>query len=565
MPTRKNPVKFSKRLSDTLNNHNKISALLMSIDPNNMSKKDKIVLEAIDTAAKNYLSSDAELKHEWNDMFESLKNMIEWGADSDRGLIAALILAGAAIDRPDVTLREDLSQSLVEARQKYQAVIHAQPSPLLSTVIERLEMPRSKANFVVNIAKSYKVIKTKMDTGSKLDAAIKSLLQDNTKPLRVGYDFRNLDIDRLIQERDSRFGKKPVGESTILPNTSGSGQKDRQIVAPTSLELKAINFDCIKRQEDSTDEIFWVAHFYRMKNLVEVYNQIDEAIRNERLNKLELDLEWERNSWVSSVHTGTNENSNKVPLNHNIGLTDIHHGFCPWICNITCVEEDDSEYEAINEVIDTIDDIAETIGYGASTVAVLSGPTPAGAVAGAVASVADIVSFACDVVGAVVDIVNFFDENDTIGFTDQQGLYDYAGVPAQTTDPFPLQVGKLRGAKYLIRTEYNLAGQESFNRIWRYEQATVHGSWKHHDPFGFHGGSGDDVTTLQFSNPVHSLIAHGVQDNFEAGVRHAEWKAAPQLQNDQRTIKGVVHWGVSWENEIDYRAWASGLRFLTNV
>jgi hypothetical protein len=232
---------------------------------------------------------------------------------------------------------------------------------------------------------------------------------------------------------------------------------------------------------------------------------------------------------------------------------------------MTCVEEDDSEYEAINEVIDTIDEIAETIGYGASTVASLAGPTPAGAAAGAVAGVASIVSFACDVAGAVVDIVNFFDENDTIGFVDQQGLHDYAGVPAQTTDQFALEAGKVRGARYLIRTEYTLAGREQFNRMWRYQQDTVYGDWQHRDPFGFHGGSGDDITSLTFSDSVHSLFTHGVQCNYEAGVRHAEWKAAPQLQNDNRTVRGVVHWGVSWENEIDYRAWASGLRFLLRV
>jgi hypothetical protein len=161
--------------------------------------------------------------------------------------------------------------------------------------------------------------------------------------------------------------------------------------------------------------------------------------------------------------------------------------------------------------------------------------------------------------------VNFFDEDDTIGFVDQQGLHDYAGVPAQTTDPFSLTAGKIRGAKYLIRTQYALAGDERFNRMWRYEQDTVYGPWQHRDPAGCWGGSGDDITTLRFNRPVNSLINHGVQDNYEKDVRHAEWKAAPVLQDDRQTVKGVVHWGVSWENEIDYRAWASGLRFLVTV
>jgi hypothetical protein len=565
MPIRTNPIKISTRLADTLNSHRRISGLLMSFDPNNMSKEDKPILETLNTAARSYLAGNDELMHEWDSAYARFANMIEWGSGSDRDLIAALILAGAAIDRDDVELRPDLSPSLVEARQKYQQAIAAQPSIIWGNIIDTLPMPRPKANFVVKLARNYRIVKANMAPDSRLNVAIKTLLQDDSKSLRVGEDFRTLDIDKLNGERDRRFKERPVGVSTIRPNTNGSGQQYRKMYAPTSLELKAINFDCIKRQEDSTDEIFWVTQFYKVKNLVEVYNQIDDAIKNERWNELDLNIEWERQSWLSGLHNNIDENSDNVPLNHRMGLAEIHYGFCPWVCNMTCVEQDDSEYEAVNEVIDTIDEIAETIGYGASTVATLAGPSPAGAVAGAVAGAASIVSFACDVAGAVVDIVNFFDENDTIGFVDQQGLYDYAGVSAQTTDPFSLEAGKIRGARYLIRTEYTLAGQEQFNRMWRYEQDTVYGPWQHRDPFGFHGGSGDDITTLRFNNPVHSLFAHDVQCNYEAGVRHAEWKAPPQLQNDNLSVRGVVHWGVSWENEIDYRAWVSGLRFLTRV
>ena len=565
MPTRINPSKLSSQLSNTLNSHRRISGLLMSFDPNNMSNKDKPTLEALNAAAKSYLKGKDDLLHEWDNAYTTFGDMIKWGSMSDRNLIAALILAGAAIDRPDVHLRGDLAPSIVEARQKYQSAIVHTPPPAWTAIRSALTMPAPKGEFVSNLAKNYRNLKAKMAPDGHLDKAIQILLQNDNKPLRVGKDYKALDIDKLHQERDLRFKEKPLGKSTIIPDISGVGQKSRQMRAPVSLELKAINFDCIKRQEDYTDDIFWVTQFFKMKNLEEVYNQIDEAIRNERWNALELNIEWERQNWVSHLHNKIDENSDNVSLNNQIGLTKIHHGFCPWICNITCVEEDESEYEAISEVIDTIDEIADTIGYGASTVASLAGPTTVGAAAGAVASAAKIVSFACDAAGAIVDIVNFFDENDTIGFADQQGLYDYAGVPAQTTDPFSLKVGKIRGANYLIRTQYTLKGNEQFNRMWRYEQNTVYGPWQHRDPFGFHGGSGDDPTTLSFSVPVHSLLAYGVQCNYEAGVRHAEWSAQPTLQNDKQKCKGNVHWGVSWENSIDYKAWVSAIRFLNNV
>ena len=565
MPANIKLIRLSERLDNIFRSHRRISGLLMSLDLNNMSNEDKPVLEELNTSAKRYLKSDVNLLREWENTYERFLNVIEWGSGSDRNLISALLLAGAAIDRPDINLRDDLSPSLIQARVKYQQVIVDQPAPIWTNIVETLQMGTSKSNFVVRLAKSHRLMKDRMKSDGHLNKAIKTLLQDKSKPLRVGSDLKTLDLDKLFEEREKRFAKIPVGYSIITPKTSGVGQKARTINAPTKLELKTINFDCIKRQENPTDEIFWITQFFNVKNLEEIYNQIDDAIINQRLNELKLEIEWERQKWISKLFEDIDETSNNIDLRNKIGLTKIYHGFCPWICNITCIEQDDSEYEAINDVIDTIDEIADTIGYGARTVAALAGPSHVAAAAGAVASAAKIVSFACDVAGAVVDIANFFDENDTIGFVDQQGLFDYAGVTAQTTDPFSLSAGKIRGANYLVRTEYTLTGNEQFNRTWRYEQDTVYGKWKHRDPLGPFGGDGDDVTTLLFGRPVHSLINHGVVCNYEPDVRHAEWKEKPILQDDQLKVKGVVHWGVSWENSIDYRAWVSGLRFLTEV
>jgi hypothetical protein len=105
-----------------------------------------------------------------------------------------------------------------------------------------------------------------------------------------------------------------------------------------------------------------------------------------------------------------------------------------------------------------------------------------------------------------------------------------------------------------------------FNRAWRVETRRTLAAAVHKDPTGFWGGSGDVSTTLNFSGVVDRLVGHGVDVvNPKPGERHAEWVGTPQLQPAGRSVKGTVHWGVSWENEIDYTPWAEGWRILGNL
>ena len=551
--------KLNEKLAEVLGSHPTINRVIESIDPNALSERDKPMLDWLDMRVHSYLD-DPELVKKWDGDYQELTQCIALGVENNKNVLAASFLAGAAVVRKDINLRGDLDDSLYAARMKYQGSGGVTPGggkPVLP------KYRSSTSNFSPDrIAHIYKRLVNNMTPGGSLDRAIKVLLTDPGKVIRVGRRLHKLNVGAINTLLEECFGEQLVPQRHGA-SRSGDGQKQKQCMAPSSVIFKAKNIKCIKRQdESSSDEIFLTGFFYTIDNLEEVYSKIDEAVRSGRLDKIELDIKLKQESWQSDLYTGMREQSEKE-MNIDIFKTRVHNGFCPWIANVICIEDDEAEYDAIKDTIDTIGDVADVVGRCASVTAAVSGPTPVSAAAGAVAAAAKWVSITADATSAVVSIVNYFDQDDFIGSVlldcSEHDYYEH-----YTKGRTENVSGGSGGGRYSFCWDSHTEGNVPIERTWRYEIEKVIGPWERRDPRGWHGGKGDDRIHLIFNKKIDSIWAADVETPNECRDRHAEWKRSPNLDRNRRSVRGVVHWGVRSRHTVKYRAWVSGLR-ITNI
>ncbi|HQZ69661.1 MAG TPA: hypothetical protein PLY87_31465, partial [Planctomycetaceae bacterium] len=359
-------------------------------------------------------------------------------------------------------------------------------------------------------------VKLSPNAQGKLAKAFKELLENKDKPLRVGRDFHSLDLAKLHEVREARFSPQRIAR-VVRQSSGDNNARVRSAWAPTTTALNLINFECVRQQEDAKDEIFWVGYFYSVDNLKTVYDSLDAAIQNGALAEVCLNVEWKVQGFRSQLYGGIQPGQPIQILNGTLGTAAVYHGFGPWTARLICIEDDDREYEAVGEAIDKVSDCARAIGAFASTVAAISGPTPMGAASAAVASAASYVQLCCDITGAIVDIVNYFDNNDTIGFADFNGRGDYAEEkPRSSLSPASVTKtatagNRSRGGCYDITSLETLGNvSEEFQRLWRFRQETANAKSVRRNPMGIWGGSGTDKIKIDLSAPADMLIDKGV-------------------------------------------------------
>jgi hypothetical protein len=511
----------------------------------------------------------ATLRPEWEGVTApSLATWLAAERSKQRNAAAALILAGAAIVRTDVALRDDLDPSIYTARRSFQENPSSASAPggTGSLVVWSLAQETAVAPEVTEIAEVYRRLSKNMTQGGALDTAVKTLLEDRARPLRLGdAALDKLQVARVVAARDECFRTDLIATHSGLPRP-GDGQIYQLQSAPADLTFSVKGFDCLQQNEDS-DEIFLAGWFYRVSNLDEVYAQIENAIFTGSTAEFDLGIVWDVTPWCSSTYPNVTQQNPHRDIGHSFGSTRVKNGFCPWHFSAICIEDDDKEYDAVSDVLGEIQDAAEAVRVGANAVAMVSGPTLVGAAAGAVATAAAAVEVAMAIADAVVQIVNFFDDNDTIGAVMCEGRGDYLNVSPATVTTEEDSTGNKDIGRYRVAFEERMGNQVAeFNRAWRIETRRTLAVAVHKDPTGFWGGAGDESTKLSFSGQVDRLVAHGVDVvRPKAGERHAEWVAAPALQPGGKEVRGTVHWGVSWTNDINYAPWAEGWRILTSV
>jgi hypothetical protein len=547
-------------LQQALIKHESIAKKLPKINLDRPTQGNRQAFNKLKAEVANLPLSPDE-KEVWKSRNKILDELLYWGWGTNRNLLSAMFLAGAAIAHPEWVLRTDLAPSLLEARAAYAASKPSvSPSDLTQPVLKKLS-PKGPSPFIQELAEGYRrlVLKAK---GGKLDTAIKTLLQDKTKPLRVGRGFSTLDIEVLNQARSEHF--LTARKATAWRNWLGDMHSEpRDAYAPTASRLKALEFKCLCTQDAVTDdEIFWTCIYMSVDNLEEIYQIIDKAILNGTIATVDLPIKWRMQGSKSILFKGLNPSKPPQTLNMDLGQANIYNGFSPWSAVLACVEDDDAEYDAVVEVVDTIGDAAEVISKGARSVAAMAGPSFLGVAAAAVASAASLIDLGADIVSAVVDIVNYFDNDDTIGFVYANGAGDYILDAPPPADPQKLATKALRASSrsgegaYQITTQEVLSGNQGpFKRAWRYRAWDAMGEATKHDPIGFWGGEGDDLVELYTGGEVDrflpgSYVAHEPLSPKDAA--HAEWVEGPTLQANKVKVEGKVHWGVRGENSITY-------------
>ncbi|MBN1308143.1 MAG: hypothetical protein JXA18_09515 [Chitinispirillaceae bacterium] len=346
--------------------------------------------------------------------------------------------------------------------------------------------------------------------------------------------------------------------------------------------------------------MYWIANYYYVKNLEEVYKSIDNAMTKGN-KQLSVKIDWGVTPWKSK--TTVCRKGTEIRLGKQLGSTPIYNGFAPWACNLTCIEADNDEYDAASKIFDNIGDYTFILSNGASFVSIAAGPSPVGIAAGAIASIASVVGLGADAVSAVIDIINLLDEDDVLGHVTVAGAGDYVDIKddAVICGEYQTSSGNPNGPLYTITLEETLgpASTLSFERNWRIEQRVVTFGPYVRMPKGFWGGSGDDVVVRWI--PEHwdswnivdvDYPGRGEKTPGGKTKRHAEWKPGEKLSLSEYKIfilprekmdeafldlqahgehlinpnvsllRGVVHWGTYFTYDITYTANAHVMRFI---
>jgi hypothetical protein len=336
------------------------------------------------------------------------------------------------------------------------------------------------------------------------------------------------------------------------------------LTAPTKLNIELTRFKCENKNESTSDEIKWLTFTTQLENLVEIYNHIDAWISSRCTIPLLITPKLTTHNTISNLTGGIHENQEK-PLHLALPTISIHNGFAPWSASIVCLEDDSQEYEGINEVVDTIGDVAGAVSDIAGTVALVGGVSVVGAAAGVVSLAAEIVSITGSVVSAIVDIINFFDDDDCVGETILTGSGDYASQPEGTLPEEMRSLGGMNEGQYTIWFERKFSGTATFQRNWTYETKIHQGDKVHRNPTGFWGGAGEDDVIIIFDDSATYIDEADVAGYTRDRNRHAEWQSPPVMKSGAsnnsgyimkyKYASGTVHWGVRSTHSITYQPW----------
>ncbi|MEZ4386086.1 MAG: hypothetical protein R3D98_00630 [Candidatus Krumholzibacteriia bacterium] len=574
------PADFSS-LAELISKHRVFSSLINSLHPGRLPADRKALVLAMSSRIKAYLAHDKGAVDAWEEFLAAIETGYVFPLrPTRRQVIAATMLAGAAVERPRLALRSGLSPTLYQARaDRHGADLSINTGPgqgQTRIFVARIDKASSPALAAYRLPLAdYGILGRNLTATGKLAAAIESLLTDDSKSLAPLGALRELDPEAIEKARSELLTAQPRSRAA---GVSAPERRVQTAWAPRSMAIRLKDFRCVKQQENAgSDEIFWAGSFVRCMNLQRVYEAIEATLAKKEPMSFDLEFDWELSSFMIPANGGKPITCSSGGPWISLGDTPIYEqqlyrGFGPWAGSIWCIEDDDQEYEAVGEVIDTVGDYAKQVSRTASTVSAAlaaGGVTgPAAAAAGAVATAGQVVSVGADVVGAIIDIVNFFDKDDMIDATELSDGGDYAmrnrgDVPVGNVDNPALDLEESNhGAHYQLRTTTNYGPAEEFPRTWSCQTTTtwfpLEKTWftKKGGPLG---AKGDMTRTVPFNPPVQFIEASDVEQD-ESAAGHAEVIGKPWLTDNGSVGHVKVHWGISAFRSFRFKFWVKGIR-----
>jgi hypothetical protein len=548
--------------------------MINQLDTENLQPSDIPHINSISSQVLAYFApSDIALKNEWDSIQREWLAVADYGKVNQKSCITALIFAGAAISRSDIVLRNDLDKTILDARANYLA---SQAPPIIpgdttgSGTVGPARLSRAVKSPHADIIRKAVDLHNLLLSKNKpiLKEKITDLLSDASKSLRIGYSLKSLSLPALKTATNEHLYKDKRYESAGDPRQGTSVLDDDKVkvTVPKNFKFSSDYFRCIRQNEGGGDETFWVTFLTYIDNLQEVYELIDRAVKTNTILELNIGshvkfvTQRKKTPIVSCNSNDINKHWNN-PID--FGALRLHKGFFPWAFSGKCIEDDNSEYNAVSEIFDEIGAAAGMISQGASIVVAVSGPTVVAAGAAVVSAAAGVVSLCADIGAAVVDIVNYFDENDLIGDVYVNGDGDHIGAPeihnhSQEYDTS----GALSGGYYKLNCIQTFSGSEQVRRNWSCTTEIKYGKRDQHSGILGMGNSGETNYTIKFSTPMTILLGSGVNLESSRNYSHAEWISGPKLQSDGITTKGKVHWGVSWNHTVTYKPYVNGIRII---
>jgi hypothetical protein len=501
-------------------------------------------------------------------------------SDPKRNLMAAKILGAAAILMKDVKLREGLSPYLYAARSLYQSA----PANFKAGVFLPSDSGGNSEGQVserlINALTGFSALTKKLGPSSTFLSRIISLLSDPSLPLPLG-DFSTLDPILISKQLEGEF-QIPTWNPEVNEPLQGTHLGSREYTGPTELSFIPRKMTCVKANETSGDEIILYSCVTYVENISDLVNQIESYLpiidSGGEIGNMELSLKWNTKCSIQKLFPPEIEAPNAVIINSQaVATIPVYHGFCPYAANFVAFEDDNYEYDALNE---TIGEIAGTINaeyFGdvftwAVEQTILSMVVPGYSVVASTEAllVAGVLPAATLTAIAVVDIANFFDDDDRIGSTELDNNGDLIDIPEGTTFPHPNLRMASNAGEYLLDLDIQSNGIESFSRYWRVDEEIDHIEKSHSATLI--GDSGDDDLIFYFHDRRPDVVIpdpirfdkQAENAGKENVPRHAEWinkpKRIDQVDNHWET-KGIVHWGLRGSNDITYYAEVRGWKF----
>jgi hypothetical protein len=544
------PMEIPESLSKFILSNPQLREKIFAIEPRNLREEDKGVIEDLDKLVKSLTQGKyAQYYGQWVPVQQKLLEFCDFGLTGRVETIAAMILAGAVINREDIKineLRSGLDTSLLAEAQK----------------TRNIPITKSDNKF----AKSYDALRIS-DPKRTLSQKIHKLLTDTTiSHLRIGKSLSTLSLQAIEDARQKFFTPSRILERGGQNKRLYTGSSPSVITAPDEINLNFTSVFCEHQTERTQDEVFWLTYFTYIPDLATLYSEIDNAIKSckpgtppmyQKQIQLNVNPKTDiRKTPISSYTTGITQK-----INFPIGLIHLVEGFGPWHCHVAGYEDDNQEYDAISDVLDQISDYAGYVSEGAEVVAAVSGPTVVTAGAVVVAAAAKNAQVCTEIGSACVKIANYLDEDDFLGSHDvpdlSQAKSDYANLGPGSVIHGPYDLGN-----YQITAMENRIGQVTISRNWTLKATQGSQTYISKHTWGSPGIKKDINVNFQMDSQTSWISLSGVNhdcvDNKLGDKGHGEWKEGPQLGNNQRTITGKIHVGKSGYGTIKDTAWVQG-------
>lgn len=561
----------SIELRNILIRNRSIWSSISQMEVENLRPSDLTALSQLNEKVLGYLGpAPNELRAEWESINKRLIDWANFGQINQKSCLCALILTGAAISRADIPIRNDLDPSILEARRKYLESPVPDPGtgegPVSEASLKTIFSSDPNAEIITQSVNFHNKLFSK--NKPLLKQKVKELLSDPSKVMRIGSALSKLNLNSLKVEAAEHLFKNKRYEATGEPRQGNNVTDDEKfkVSVPKSFILSSDYFRCIRQNEEGSDEIFWVGFMTYIENVQEIFELIDKAVKTNRLLELNISKYVKfatRRHKTSIINCNSADGNKHWNSTFDFGSLRLYNGFFPWAFDGQCIEDDNQEYQVVSEVFDEIGDAAGLISQGALMVAAVSGPTVVAAGATLVSAAAGVVSLCADISQGVVDIANFFDDNDLIGDVTINGNGDYIGAPELHNHSEEYSTtGAYSGGYYKLNCIQTFTGSEKVKRAWTCYNEIKHGRTDTHSGILGMGNSGDESYSIKFSTPMTILNGYGVDLRSSRKYSHAEWKSPPKLQSNKITAKGVVHWGLTFNHTIKYQPFVMGTKII---